>query len=113
MEPCNYTSNLVYYHAATRLCNYPQWSLDESWQLAGKRAASTLAVGSAWWHGSQTYLGSVFDNEMIYIITYTCAQAAVSWSDSPILTEWSTTRKYKHSLEIVTEITEAIAEEPV
>lgn len=113
MEPCNYTSNLSYYHAATRLCNYPQWTLDERWQLAAKRAASTLAVGSAWWHGSQTHLGSVFDNDMIGVVAYACAQAAVDWSDSNILKNWSTTKEYKHSLDLINELTEAIADQPV
>jgi len=113
IEPCNYSSNLAFYHSSTRLCNYPQWTLDEKWQMAAKRAASTLAVGSAWWHGSQTYLGSVFDNDMIKIVTYACAQAAVAWTDSPILTYWSTNKTYKHSLDIITELTEIIAEEPV
>jgi hypothetical protein len=29
MEPCNYASNVAYYHAATRICDYTQFSVGE------------------------------------------------------------------------------------
>ena len=25
-EPCNYASNVAYYHSATRVCDYPDWA---------------------------------------------------------------------------------------
>ena len=28
-EPCNYVSNLAFYHSATRICDYPDFSVDE------------------------------------------------------------------------------------
>ena len=28
-EPCNYVSNVAYYHSATRICDYPIWSINE------------------------------------------------------------------------------------
>ena len=28
MEPCNYASNIAYYHAAKRACDYPEWKND-------------------------------------------------------------------------------------
>jgi len=27
-EPCNYSSNIAFYRAATRICDYPNWSID-------------------------------------------------------------------------------------
>ena len=27
MEPCNYVSNVAYYHATTRICDYPDWKI--------------------------------------------------------------------------------------
>ena len=27
-EPCNYVSNVAYYHSATRVCDYPVWTSD-------------------------------------------------------------------------------------
>ena len=29
-EPCNYASNIAYYHSTTRICDYPDWSIDEA-----------------------------------------------------------------------------------
>ena len=26
-EPCNYVSNVAYYHSALRVCDYPDWSI--------------------------------------------------------------------------------------
>lgn len=28
-EPCNYVSNVAYYRSATRICDYPDWSIDD------------------------------------------------------------------------------------
>jgi hypothetical protein len=33
-EPCNYVSNLAFYHSATRICDYPDWSVDDD-QIKG------------------------------------------------------------------------------
>ena len=30
-EPCNYASNIAFYHSATRICDYPNWSIDEDY----------------------------------------------------------------------------------
>jgi hypothetical protein len=35
-----------------------------------KRSFATLAMGSAMWHGSHTYAGYSFDNNMIAVISY-------------------------------------------
>jgi hypothetical protein len=69
-EPCNYASNLAYYHSATRICDYPDWTADDDHIKGQKRAFATLAMGSAMWHGSHTYVGYSFDNNMIAVISY-------------------------------------------
>jgi hypothetical protein len=69
-QPCNYASNIAYYHSASRICDYPKWSVSEDYQIALKRAFSGLAFGSAFWHGSHTYVGGRFDNELIALIFY-------------------------------------------
>jgi hypothetical protein len=69
-EPCNYASNIAYYHSATRICDYPNWSISQEYRSALKRGFSGLAMGSAFWHGSHTYLGNSYDNNMIAIIFY-------------------------------------------
>ena len=77
-EPCNYASNVAYYHAATRICDYPDFSIDATNQNALKKSFATLAMGSAFWHGSHTYDGYSFDNNMIAVISYVVHQASVS-----------------------------------
>jgi hypothetical protein len=69
-EPCNYASNVAYYHAATRICDYPDWSVDDETVNAHKRSFATLAMGSSMWHGSHTFVGYSFDNNMIALIAY-------------------------------------------
>jgi len=63
-EPCNYASNLAFYHSSVRLCDYPNssWSLSNGYRREFIRSFSGLAVGSAMWHASHTYVGSAFDN---------------------------------------------------
>lgn len=73
-EPCNYSSNIAYYHAATRVCDYPNWGVDDVQVNALKRSFATLAMGSAMWHGSHTYVGYSFDNNMIAVISYLAHQ---------------------------------------
>jgi len=69
-EGCNYVSNVAFYHSATRVCDYPDWSLDERYQNAIKRGFFTLGFGSAMWHGSHTYVGYAFDNRLMAILAY-------------------------------------------
>ena len=101
-EPCNYASNIAYYHSALRVCDYPDWSVDNDHQLALKRAFFTHAMGSAFWHGSHTYVGYSFDNNMIAMIAYLAYQAAVSElpGTSSILKELSPTPRNKTGQEV-------------
>ena len=64
-EPCNYTSNIVYYHDVTRLCEYEEWSSTLFYKKHIKRWYSFLAFGSSFWHSSHTYLGYLMDNQAI------------------------------------------------
>ena len=77
-EPCNYVSNVAYYRSATRICDYPDWTIDNAQINALKRGFTTLAMGSAMWHGSHTYVGYSFDNNMIAVISYLAHQASIS-----------------------------------
>ena len=29
-EPCNYVSNMAYYHSVSRTCDYPNWSITQT-----------------------------------------------------------------------------------
>jgi len=92
-EPCNYASNLAFYHSATRVCDYPDWTGSLDLIKAQKRAFATLAMGSAMWHGSHTYVGYSFDNNMIAVISYLAHQQSISSlsSNSSVLHELSPT----------------------
>ena len=63
-EPCNYASNIAYYHASTRLCDFSEnFTLGDDYRREFIRAFSNLALGSAMWHASHTYVGYSFDNQ--------------------------------------------------
>ena len=70
MEPCNYVSNVAYYHSTVRLCEYPDWNFPVEYRRALKRGFATLAAGSSMMHGSHTRLGDGYDNIMIGVISY-------------------------------------------
>lgn len=78
MERCNYVSNAAYYHAATRICDYPAFSTNENYRKALKQSFVTLSIGSSFWHGSHTNLGVTYDNNMIAVIAYTAHQLSIS-----------------------------------
>ena len=77
-EPCNYASNIAYYHSATRICDYPNWTGGNDYRREFKRTFHSLAIGSAFMHGSHTYVGYSFDNQMIAVIAYLAHQLSVS-----------------------------------
>ena len=68
-EPCNYASNVAYYHSVTKMCKF-NWSTTPEMQNNQKKIMATLAVGSAFMHQSYTFVGARFDNLMISMISY-------------------------------------------
>lgn len=114
-EPCNYVSNVAYYHSATRICDYPDWSIDKAHQIGMKRSFATLAMGSAMWHGSHTYVGYSFDNNMIAVISYLAHQASVVGlpTNSSIILELSETKRSKDSLQIAEDLVNMFNDKPV
>jgi hypothetical protein len=69
-EPCNYASNIAYYHSVLRLCDYPSLNIPLENKKALKRSYSTHALVSSMWHGSHTYVGYTADDNMIGVIAY-------------------------------------------
>jgi len=105
-EPCNYASNVAYFHASTRICDYPDFSIEPDNQNALKQAFTTLTMGSAFWHGSQTYVGSSFDNNVIAVIAFLAHQASVSYlPHSSILTELSRTPRNSTGIQVAHDLT--------
>ena len=85
-EPCNYASNIAFYHTAKSICDY-NFSVSKDQKKSMKRSFATLAVGSSFLHGSHTFVGYSFDRNMIAMIAYLAHQMSVSSlpSDSSIL----------------------------
>jgi len=78
-EPCNYASNVAYYHVVTQICKHKDlWNMPQDYVKAILQGFATLAMGSSFWHGSHTYLGNVADNRFIDVIAYVAHQASVS-----------------------------------
>lgn len=77
MEPCNYASNIAYYHAALRVCDYPKWAFNSTQVRDIKRGFVTLAAGSAFMHGSHTNLGGAYDTDSISVIVWTAYRAVI------------------------------------
>ena len=77
-EPCNYVSNIAFFHSATRICDYPNWSISSDEIKAQKRSFAALGIGSAFWHGSHTFAGSAFDNQLMAVIAYFAHRSTVS-----------------------------------
>jgi len=76
-EPCNYASNLAYYHVVTMICDNTDWSLPREYTDAMAQAFTSLTVGSAFWHGSHTLLGNIADNRFIDVVSYLAHQASL------------------------------------
>jgi len=77
-EPCNYASNLAYYHVVTMICDNKEWSLPREYTTAMAQAFTSLTVGSAFWHGSHTLLGNIADNRCIDVVSYLAHQASLA-----------------------------------
>ena len=76
-EPCNYASNLAYYHTVTEICARAEWSVPEVHVKAMGMAFAILAQGSAFLHGSQTSNGGAADVRINDLFAYIAYQAAI------------------------------------
>lgn len=71
-------------------------------------------MGSAFWHGSHTYDGYSFDNNMIAVISYLAHQASVSFFPySSVLTELSLTPRNKTGVQVAEDLVTMFYEKPV
>ena len=62
-------------------------------------------MGSAFWHGSHTYDGYSFDNNMIAVISYVAHQASVAaLPKSSILHELSATPRSKSAIAVTDDL---------
>ena len=64
-ESCNFASNMAYYHMNIALARYNNWVLPAGVVRGLSQSSAALALGSAFYHGSHTKLGSQADNKLI------------------------------------------------
>jgi len=92
-EPCNFASNIAYYHMSIALARYKQWALSPSVVRGLSQASAGLALGSAFWHGSNTELGGEADTVMIAVMAYIMQQASMehlpTHMKTPVLSDLS------------------------
>ena len=91
-EPCNYASNIAYYHTVTEICGRQNWNVPKEQVTAMASTFAILAQGSAFWHGSETVTGHVADYRANDIIGYVVFNAVMQGLEyDPILLELSET----------------------
>lgn len=115
-EPCDYVSNLAYYHSATKICDYGEhWSVDQSIQRTLKRLFAALGSMSAFMHGSYTLVGGDYDNQNIALIAAVghAIQLQSLHSNSTILNYLSKTPRNQTIYEIVDMVAETYYSKPV
>ncbi|KAF2365482.1 hypothetical protein FHG87_003766, partial [Trinorchestia longiramus] len=104
-EPCNYASNVAYYHDTTEICNRINagnlFSLPDEYVISFGKTFSSLAMGSAFMHASHTVLGFQQDNWNIGVLSYVMHQGYLSGIDAPsIITDFTETPRNQTALEI-------------
>ena len=112
-EPCNFASNLAYYELSTAVASYRAWRLPRSTVRALGQSAAALALGSAFWHGSHTRLGSRADTELIGVMAFILHQASVAHlPPSPVLTDLSPRPRPHTGVEVAQLLTDLYRTQP-
>merc|ERR1711935_233161 len=115
-EPCNYASNLAYYHTTTEICSRQQWNLPEDDVKAMAMTFAILAQGSAFLHGSQTKNGDAADvviNDLFAYVAYQGAMRKVAPTESSIIHDLSLTPRAKSGNQITSDFVDMYINVPV
>lgn len=70
VEPCNYASNVAYYRAVKKICDYKDWKSSREDKVNIKRLFAGMASGSMFMHSSFTSVGGTMDTHLISGIAY-------------------------------------------
>eukprot|EP00095_Tigriopus_kingsejongensis_P001829 maker-scaffold10_size831480-snap-gene-4.12 protein:Tk01829 transcript:maker-scaffold10_size831480-snap-gene-4.12-mRNA-1 annotation:"hypothetical protein AURANDRAFT_63034" len=114
-EPCNYASNVAYYHTAIELCKRTDWTIPEADVTGMVRNFAILAQGSAFLHGSQTSVGGAADVRLNDLFTYIAYQAAVQniESNNSIIFHLKNESRAMTALELTDRVMDMYMNEPV
>lgn len=94
-EPCNYASNVAYYHDATEICNRKTlgspFVMPQEYVDSLGMAYSFMAMGSSLMHMSHTDLGHQQDTRGIRLVSYLIHQGSLAGLEnaSSIITDFS------------------------
>ena len=116
-EPCNYASNMAYYHDATEMCyNKNRLSMSRDSYVAIIQSFSFLAYGSSVMHGTNTRLGAL-DVHMIKVLSYAIYQASVEHlidlGASAIITDLKSTSRALNGVQIARSMSDMFLAMPV
>merc|ERR1711997_1316646 len=115
-EPCNYASNLAYYHTTTEICSRQQWNLPEDDVKAMAITFAILAQGSAFWHGSETVNGGHADvriNDLFAYVAYQAVMQKVVPLESSIIHDLSLTPRVSNGNQITSDFVDMYINDPV
>jgi len=69
-EPCNYASNLAYYHTVVQQCGKKTWNMPSESVNTIIKAYASLGAGSSFMHMSETTTGGISDVRVNDLIGY-------------------------------------------
>ena len=96
-EPCNYASNIAYYHTVTEICGRQDWNVPDEQVTAMASTFAILGQGSAFWHGSETNNGGSADvriNDLFAYVAYQAAMEGLGVNDNPVITHLANYSRY-------------------
>ena len=116
-EPCNYASNIAYYHDVTEMCHHQnRLSMSRESYVAIIQSFTFLAFGSSVMHGSHTRLGKL-DEHMIGVLSYAVYQASIenlrTIGASPIITDLNLSGRELTGVEIASRMSDMFLTVPV
>ena len=116
-EPCNYASNMAYYHDATEMChNEDKFSMTRDSYVAIIQSFSFMAFASSVMHGSNTRLGEI-DGHNIGVLLYAIHQAHIenlrALGASSIITDLKSTNRALTGVEMARSMSDMFLTMPV
>jgi len=94
-EPCNYASNIAYYHTVIEHCAKETWSMSSASVNTIIKSYASLGAGSSFMHMSETRVGGISDVRVNDLIGYIAFHEAMSGlkANGSILHELSETNR--------------------
>ena len=116
-EPCNYASNMAYYHSFLEICNKNHsWSLTTKSRNGIGKAFSFMAFASSFFHASQTDNANTVDQrvmDMIFFVIYQEAVDSITTSQEAIVKDLSETNRSHSAIEVIDNALNVFVEEPI